>query len=144
MIKKRCWKKVFHQKVINLIKKCFLTQFRMRVFAAATDGEGGEKVHLPKICHTYPTNMKLGKIKPYLKKTQKLYESRETPFEFCWHQHFFIGNQQILLFQEIQISIAFWYIIPDPFDVFWAFKDFFDKHGYNFDDVSKIGSSRPS
>ena len=55
----------------------------MRVFTAATDGEWGKKVHVPKICHTYPTNMKLGKAKPYLKKTQKIYESREKPFEFC-------------------------------------------------------------
>ena len=33
--------------------------------------------------------MKLGTIIPYLKKFQELYESRETPLEFCWHQHFF-------------------------------------------------------
>ena len=25
---------------------------------------------------------------PYLKKIQKLYESRDTPLELCWHQHF--------------------------------------------------------
>ena len=38
---------------------------------------------------TYPTIMKLGTVIPYLKKFQKLYESRDTPFEFCWNQHFF-------------------------------------------------------
>ena len=38
---------------------------------------------LPKICHTYPTMMKLGTVIPYLKKTPKIYESRDTPLEFC-------------------------------------------------------------
>ena len=44
---------------------------------------GGKKAPLPKICHTYPTMMKLEKVKPYLKKFQALYESRDTPLEFC-------------------------------------------------------------
>ena len=42
-------------------------------------------------------------LAPYLKKTQKIYESRDIPLKFCWHQHFFIGSQQILLYQKIQI-----------------------------------------
>ena len=33
--------------------------------------EGGKKDPLPKICHTYPTVMKLGTVIPYLKKIQK-------------------------------------------------------------------------
>ena len=40
-------------------------------------------VSLPKVCHTYPTTMKLGTVIPYLKKIQKIYESRETPPEYC-------------------------------------------------------------
>ena len=31
----------------------------------------------------------------------------------------------------------FWYIISNAFNFFWVFKDFFDKYGYNFYDVSK-------
>ena len=34
-------------------------------------GGGSKKVALPKICHTYPKMMKLGKVVPYLKKIQK-------------------------------------------------------------------------
>ena len=34
-------------------------------------GEDAKKPLLPKICHTYPTNMKLGTLIPYLKKIQK-------------------------------------------------------------------------
>ena len=45
---------------------------------------------------------------------------------------------------ENTILIAFWYIISNYFDFFWVFKDLFDKHGYNFVDVSKIGYSRSS
>ena len=41
-----------------------------------------KKAPLPKICHRYPTMMKLGTVIPYLKKIQKIYESRDTPPEF--------------------------------------------------------------
>ena len=40
---------------------------------------GAKKTSLPRICHTYPTMMKLGTVTPYLKKIQKIYESRDTP-----------------------------------------------------------------
>ena len=43
---------------------------------------------LSKICHTYPTLMKLGTLIPYLKRIQKVHKSRGTPLEFCWHQFF--------------------------------------------------------
>ena len=34
--------------------------------------------------------------------------------------------------------------IPNSFNLSWDFKDCFDKHGYNLDDISKNGYSRPS
>ena len=77
----------------SLIKNMFLTLFWMGLFRAAHGWGGQKRPPIPKICHTYPTIMKLGIIIPYLRKTQKIYESRDTPFEFCWNQHFFIGNQ---------------------------------------------------
>ena len=47
-------------------------------------GEGGAKrPPLPKICHTYPKMMKLDTVIPYLENIQKIYESRDTPPEFC-------------------------------------------------------------
>ena len=55
---------------------------------------------------THPTMIKLGTVVPYLKKIQKLRESHGTALEFCPHQHFFTGNHQILLYQEIHILIA--------------------------------------
>ena len=64
---------------------------------------GAKTPPLPKICHTYPTMMKLSTVMPYLRKTQKIYNSRDTPLELCWNQPFFIGNQQISVFLKIQI-----------------------------------------
>ena len=74
-------------RIINLIQDW---HFR----GLLTDGRGGaKKARLPKICHTCPTMMKLGTIKPYLKKIPKIYESRDTHPEFFWYKHFFTGNQ---------------------------------------------------
>ena len=101
-----------------------LTLFRLGIFEAAHGWGWGKNASLPKICHTYPTMMKHRTVIPYLKKIQKIYESRDTTPEFCWHQHFFNRNQQILLYQEIQIQIAFWYIISNSFNFSWVFKDF--------------------
>ena len=44
-----------------------LTPFRMGFFRAAHGWA------LPKICHTYPTMMKLGSVIPYLKKIEKIW-----------------------------------------------------------------------
>ena len=71
---------------------------RMGIFGAAHGWWGGGGAKGPKICHRYPTMMKFGTVIPCLKKIQKIYESRDTHPEFCWHQHFFTGNQQILLY----------------------------------------------
>ena len=74
-------------------------------FSGLLKDEGGivKKSPFPKICHTYPTMMKLGTVIPYLRKTQKLYKSRDTSLEFCRRQHFFTRNRQTLLHQEIQV-----------------------------------------
>ena len=46
-------------------------------------GGGAKKLPpLPKICHTYPTMMKVGTVILYLKKIQKIYESRDITLEF--------------------------------------------------------------
>ena len=66
-------------------------------------GGGGFLAPLPKICHTYRKMIKLGRVIPYPRKTQKIYKSRDTYLEFCWRQHFFARNQQILLHQKIQV-----------------------------------------
>ena len=86
-------------------------------------GRGKKPLH--KICHTYPTKMKLGLITPCLKNIQNIYDSRNALLEFCWNKHFFIGIQYILLYQKMQIWIAFWSIISkSSFNFFWVIKGF--------------------
>ena len=81
-----------------------LTLLRMGFFGTAHRWwRGGFLFPLPKIRHTYPTMMKLRTVIPYLRKIQKMNKSRDISLEYCWHQHFFTGNQQVLLHQEIQI-----------------------------------------
>ena len=46
-------------------------------------GRAKSPLPLPKICHTYPTVMKLGTIMAYPKKIQKIYELRDTHLQFC-------------------------------------------------------------
>ena len=57
----------------------------MGTFGAAHGWGGGGRAKrppLPKIYHTYPRMMKRGIVIPYLKKIQKIYESRDTPSDF--------------------------------------------------------------
>ena len=111
-----------------MLVECCLTLFRMGIFRAAH----------PKICHTYPTMMKLGTVIPYPKKIQKIYESRDTPLEFCWHQHFSPEISKFCYIKKCRYRLHF----GPQFNFFnfcWVFKDFLNKTGYNFDDVSKKG-----
>ena len=64
--------------------------------------EGGQKGPLPEICHTYPTMMKLGTVIPHLKKIQKFINHVTHPLSSA-DITIFTGNQQLLLYQEIQI-----------------------------------------
>ena len=50
---------IFPVLICKTIKSILLTLFRMDLFGAL-HGWGGKKAPLPKICHTYPTIMKLG------------------------------------------------------------------------------------
>ena len=75
----------------------------MDLFVTAHErGEGGQKG--PKICYTYPTIMKFGKGILYLKNPKNIKKSRDSPREFCLYQHFFTGNQQLLLDRNADID----------------------------------------
>ena len=51
------------------------------VFLGLLMDRGPKRSLLIKICHTYPTMMKLGTVIPYLKKIQKTHKSHDTPLE---------------------------------------------------------------
>ena len=152
-----CYSCLYYSSMIWVINTIYYTssnhRFVQRNFAKFTGkqlcqgssrmGEA-KKSPLPKICHTYPAVIKLFLVIPYLRKTLKKYKSRDIPLEFCWYQHFFVINQQVLLYQEIQMQIAFWYIMSNYCNFSWVFKDFYNKHVYNFGDVNQDGYPRPS
>ena len=79
--------KISQYPIFNSLFDCeeALTILRMDFLGAAHGWGGGGKKGppIPKICHTYPTMKKLGTVIPYLKEIQKLYESHDTPLEFC-------------------------------------------------------------
>ena len=63
-----------------------LTLFRMGILGAAHRwgrGEGGKKPPSLKSVTDIPTMMKLATVIPYLKKIQKIDESRDTPPGLC-------------------------------------------------------------
>ena len=108
---------------VRLISFCYFKRFRSSLpevfckkgafnpiqdesFWGCSQMRGGEQnAPLPKISQTDHTVMKLGTAIPYLKKIQEKYKSRDTSLELCLHQHFFNGNKQFLLYQEILILI---------------------------------------
>ena len=73
----------------------------------------GNKTSFPKICFTYPTMMKLSTVIPYLKKIKKTYESRVTHLLTSADNNIFSPEMLYNLYQEVQIHIAFWYIITN-------------------------------
>ena len=70
-----------------------LTLFRMGLFGLLTDVEVEKKDPLPKICHIYPIMMEPDTVIHYLHQIQKIYNSRDILYDFCWHQQFFTGSK---------------------------------------------------
>ena len=79
---------------------------------------------------------------PYLKKIQRIYKWHDKPLEFCCHQHFFTQNHKLLLYQEIDIYVACFYMISNYFSFFLVFKSCFIKTSCVLDDGNKIYFSR--
>ena len=117
------------------------TLFRMDLLGACS--RIGAKRSPSLKCHIYFTMMKLGTVIPYLKKIQKHINHVIHPLNPA-NISIFHRKSAIALYQEIWIWIAFKYKISNSFNFFRAFKGCFNKHGCNFDHVSKIGYSRPS
>ena len=102
------------------IELCYFQSSIISILTLFGAAHGWQKdFPLSKMSHTYLAMMKLRTVIPYLMKIQKHLNHLEQPLIF----DFFIGNLQILLYQEIQILIAFLYIISNSFNIFWIFKD---------------------
>ena len=88
-----------------------------------TDGRGGgwgKQGPLPKICYTYPAMVKLCTVIPY--KTHHL----SSPNKCCY-----------IKIYRYKLHFNTKFLIQNSFHFSWLFKDFFNKHSWSFDDVSK-------
>ena len=126
----------------GLVDKC-INPIQDGLFWAA-HGLGSQKSPLSVRSITYILQWWNLAVIPHLKKIQEMYKSPDTLLAFYRQQHFSDGNQQLLLYREIQLQIEFWCIISNSFNFVWVFKGRFNKYGYNFDNVSKMGYSRSS
>ena len=60
---------------------------------------------LPKICHIYPTMMKLGTLAPCLQKIWKIYKSCNAVLWFCWDQFFWAKTFVTSITTEIDLIL---------------------------------------
>ena len=67
-----------HIYIINLDEFNPIQDVHFRSCSRMEERGGAKTPPLPKICHTYPAMIKLGTVIPYLKKLQKIYDSRDT------------------------------------------------------------------
>ena len=81
-----------------------LKLFRMGVSGLLTDGEEKGNKFLTCKMSLISYNEELCTVT--LKRKKKKYESHDATLESFWHQHFFNRNQQLLIYQKIQIQIA--------------------------------------
>ena len=126
--------------VYKVLKFCILTLFRMGFFGAVQGLEGDQKGPLPKICHTYPTMMKLGSCTLPKEDLKSIWITWHTPWLLLTSAFFY---RKLANF-AISRNIPFRYIISNSFSFSQVFKDCFNKLGHNFDDVIKNFSPRPS
>ena len=85
---------------------------------------GSKKTPLPKMSRTYISMMKLGTVIYVLPKedTKNILITWNSPWVLLTSA-FFDRKLEILLYQKIQILIAFWYIISNSLNIFWVLKD---------------------
>ena len=93
----------------------------------------------PKICHTYPTTMKLGIVIPYISKIQKIHNVTQ-PLSSPDISIFYRKSVNFAISRNTDIDC----ILIDNFYFFNFSWDCFNKHEYNSDDASKNGYPRPS
>ena len=71
----------------------------------------------------------------YIKKIQKIYKSRDTPLKAC--SIFYRKSENFVISRNTDID---WILIDinNFFNFVWVLKVCFNKHGCNFDDISKL------
>ena len=86
----------------------YLTVFRMGYFQGCSQiGRRGRETNLTKICYTYPTMMKLGTVKPYIKKIQKIFKSCDIHLKFHWCRIFLLEISQFCYIKKYKYRLHF-------------------------------------
>ena len=96
---------------------------------------------LTKISHIYPTMMKLGTVIPCLKKIEKHMNQVTHPVNSADIYYPEICKFSYIKKYRYRLHFDTWFLILITF--FWVFKNFFNKHANNLDDVSENGYFRP-
>ena len=91
-----------------------------------------QKDLLPKICHTYPTMMKLGTGISHLKKIQKMYKSHDTPLYFL--KGFFNRNIIPILLMSLKSAT------PSLFKIMIFLNKCYDLLTFIYDVTNKVSS----
>ena len=121
----------------------FPALFRMGIFAAAHGYGGPKRPHLPKLCHTYPTTMKLGSYTLPKKDPNNTWIMWRTAWVLLTSAFIQWKSVNFVISRNTDIDC----ILVHNFYFFSfsrVFKNFFSKPGNNFDDDSKSCYPRPS
>ena len=118
-----------------------LSLFRMGVFRAAHGWRRAKKPPLPKICHTYPTMIKLDTVISYLKKIQKYINYVTHHLSSADISIFSLEISNFCYFKKYRYRLHFNTKFLILLTLFLVFKGCSNKCGCNFDDIAKIGYS---
>ena len=121
--------------LLFVVTDLLLTLFGWAFLGLLTNG--WPKGPLSKICHTYPTMMKLGTIIPYLKKIQKYMNHVTYVLSSADINIFSLEISKICYFKKCRYRLHFNISLLILLTFCWIFKDCFNKHGSNFHYVSK-------
>ena len=128
---------------LSIAEKCL---FRMGLFGAVHGWGQPKSPPSSKICPTYPTLMKLMHSYTLPKEDPKTHKSCDTyPLSSAETRIFSPQISNFCYTRKYRYRLHFnEYIIFNSLDFFQSLTGCFNKHDCNFDDVSKIGYSRPS
>ena len=110
-------------------------------FQGCSRMEEGQKAPLPKICHTYPTMIKLDTAISYLKKIQKYIKYVTHHLSSADISIFSLEISNFCYFKKYRYRLHFNTKFLILLTFFLVFKGCSNKCGYNFDDIAKIGYS---
>ena len=119
-----------------------LTLLRSGIFGSA-QGWAAIRSSLPKICHTYPTVLKLHSYTLPKDDPKTIWITWRIPWVLLSISFFSSKISKICYVKKTVIDCT-WYIISKSFKLFRIFNNCLNKNGFNFDEINKNSYSRAS